>query len=610
MAIEALTHRDDGLPAAPVSEGDWEDWVSASRTRNHVLGDPLLDWLDRYGEERGFQRDTQLAGYDPRTDFTPFIFRQGHRFEEAVIQHLRALRPVLAIATGPEDIRNIAKAEETFAAMAHGVPIIHQGVLWDAEHGTYGAPDLLVRSDVLAELWPEAIDAVEAAVAAPDLGGAFHYRVVDIKFTTLNLLAGGQLGNGGSSPAYKVQLYLYNRALARLQGYLSPQTYLLGRSWRQTVKGVTYRGQSCMERLGPVVHDGVLARNRLIADGAHDACEWIRRVRREGNDWEILPDPSIPELYPNAGNFQDGPWHAAKRQIADDLEDVTLLWQVGRPGREQAHAHGVRRWTDPACTPAVVGVTGDKQPGTLQAILDVNRGDGDPVQPARIAAAEDEWRAAPRLEFYVDFETVSDLADDFTRIPERGGQPLIFMIGCGHIEEGEWRFSCFVTDRIDEECEARIIDEWLAHMDAVRQRLSPAEAPRVIHWSKAEEITFETAYNSATERHPERDWGSPRWFDFLQRVVREEPVVVRGALGFGLKAVAKALHAHGSIQTLWGDGPVDGLGAMVGAWWCHEEAARQGGSMRDLDLMREIVDYNEVDCRVMAEAITYFRERH
>ncbi|MGZ6070677.1 MAG: hypothetical protein ACXWK8_05635 [Myxococcaceae bacterium] len=32
-------------------------------------------------------------------------------------------------------------------------------------------------------------------------------------------------------------------------------------------------------------------------------------------------------------------------------------------------------------------------------------------------------------------------------------------------------------------------------------------------------------------------------FDFLILVVRKDPVVVRGALGFGLKAIGNAMHA-------------------------------------------------------------------
>ena len=77
MGIEALTHSDDGRPVGPREDADWSNWVSASRTRNYVINDPLLDWLELWGDEHGFVRDTELPSYDPRCDFTEFIFRQG-----------------------------------------------------------------------------------------------------------------------------------------------------------------------------------------------------------------------------------------------------------------------------------------------------------------------------------------------------------------------------------------------------------------------------------------------------------------------------------------------------------------------------------------------------
>jgi hypothetical protein len=214
------------------------------------------------------------------------------------------------------------------------------------------------------------------------------------------------------------------------------------------------------------------------------------------------------------------------------------------------------------------------------------------------------------VELFVDFETVSNLADDFTRMPEEGGQPLIFMIGCGHLEDGEWGFAQFVTDRLDEASEERIIDAWLAHMAEVTERLAPGTNPWILHWSPAEPINYEADYRSAKARHPEKGWPDLHWFDFLNRVVKAEPVVVRGALAFGLKAVAGSFRQHGLIETQWTDGPTDGLGAMVGAWACAAEAEATGCRLIDVDLMREIARYNEVDCRVMQEIVDYLREHH
>ena len=112
------------------------------------------------------------------------------------------------------------------------------------------------------------------------------------------------------------------------------------------------------------------------------------------------------------------------------------------------------------------------------------------------------------------------------------------------------------------------------------------------------------------ERHPEKGWPEARWFDLWHRVVRREPVVVRGALNFGLKTFARAMHANGLIETSWGDSKVDGLGAMTGAWWCDSEVEATGGKLTDLELMQDIAAYNEVDCKVMMEIVRYLRDNH
>lgn len=608
MGIEAITGNSSGAELVPAGPAEWAQWVSAGATRNYLHEDPLLDWLELYGEQHGFVPDDKQPGYDERTDMLRFLFRKGTEFEEAVADYLRTKANIIRICSNANEIRNLDKAIETFEAMRDGVPIIYQGVLRDAETQTYGCPDLLVRSDILEDLFPGTLGP-GSKTAAPDLPGPWHYLVVDIKFTTLHLQAGGNLGNNGSAKAYKGQLYIYNRALGRLQGYLAPCSYLLGRGWEQTVKGEKFRGSSAMERLAPVPQDET-GKTGTLAERVKAAVNWVRRVRSEGKEWQVFPEPPVPELWPNMTANEDAPWHAAKAEIAEQLQELTLLWQVGPDKRDTAHAEGVYRWRDIRCTPTMVGISGEKRGRTLQLVMDVNRDESlAPVLPGRIDAGGNEWRSQEALQFYADFETVTDLNDDFSAFPKKGGQPFIFMIGCGHIENGDWQFSCFIADRLGGEPESRIIDAWLEHMETVRNRAGFRDS-LIFHWSPAESAFLETAYNSAAERHPEKSWPKAPWFDFYKKVMKAEPVVVRGALGFGLKAVAKALHSHGLIETTWGTGPADGLGAMAGAWWCDEEAKRLGRRLTDIPLIGDIAAYNEVDCKAMMEIIRYLRTHH
>ena len=603
----ALVRDDDGRPVLPATPADWVGWVAASRTRNWALRDPLLDWLHLYGESHGFVPD--VPG-DPRCDFRAFVFEKGHAFEAGVLRHLETIARVYALSgTGPAHSMSLAACDDTFAAMCRGEEVIYQGVLRNPANRTYGAPDFLVRSDVLCRLFPEAITEDEAHTPGPALGGApWHYRVVDVKFTNLQLDARWEAGN--DHLPYKVQVWLYNEALGRIQGYTPGHAYLLGRGWK---KGANEAGSdSCMDRLAPVAHAALPgARSRPLSEVAPEAAAWVRRLRREGHAWDPIAGNG-PEMLPNLSNDSNQPWAGAVREIARRTDDVTLAWMVGEVGRERLRALGYRRWTE-GWAAAHAGVNNGRG-ASLDAILAVNR---DPLAPAvsppRVTTEREVWGEARAVEFYVDFETVSNLDDDFSRLPLQNGQPRIFMIGCGHYERGEWVFECFTARDLTLSFEAGIVEAWLEHMRSVQQRLAPGiERPLVFHWSQAEPVNLSSLLQSARTRHPEREasWVEPEWYDFLTRVMRVQPVIVKGPMGFGLKNVAKSLKRHGLIQTEWADGVTDGLGAMVAAWRCNAEARTSGGRMSDIPLMRDVQAYNEVDCRVMAEAIAYLRANH
>ncbi len=606
-----ITYDDTGRELNPTSESDWDGWVGATDTRNFMLQNPLLDWLDRCGESKEFVPDSP----DHRTDYVTFLFKKGQQFERTVVAHLQHLGigEVRAV-TGTEQclgVRDLQAATNTYAAMSEGVEIIHQGVLRDPQNRCFGSPDLLIRSDILTLLFGNALSEQEATIPAPNLDIGVHYVVVDIKYTTLELTARGLLNSSRNNPAYKAQLHIYNRALGRLQGFVPPQSFLLGRGWKQTVNKQTLRGRSAMERLGPVPHNDNV-RKQPVGALVHAAVDWLLRMRSHGDAWTIDP-PSVDELRPNT-NADNGRWATVSKDFATRTGDLTALPNFSVPQRIAAAAAGLTDWRDPAVNAASLGVTGPVTARVLDAVLDVNQTPANtPVRPAHVAAARDEWIDVPPLEFYVDFETVNNTDDDFAAFPQQNGQPLVFMVGCGHAEDNEWRFECFVADTLSEHAEADMMDQWISHMAETTSKIAPDTNPKLIHWSAAEPSMLESAYNSAVNRHGGAGsvWSTLRWFDLLTATIRKEPVVVHGALSFNLKAFANALHSLGLIETQWQTGPADGLGAMTGAWWCqHQIDVGEHQRLIDIDLMGEIRDYNEVDCRVMWEILSYLRANH
>jgi hypothetical protein len=363
---EALVLNDDGRRLDPKSAAEWAEWVSASRTRHFALGDPLLDWLDTYGAARGFKADTMLADYDPRTDFFAFIMAKGAEFETAVMKVLKRQLKMVRIAKTPEETRMLAVAEKTVAAMVAGAEIITQGVLRNPETRTYGAVDALVRSDVLADMFPDDVDYAECRRPAPLLGGApYHYVVVDIKYHTLDL---GRDGGALSDVIpYMLQVWLYSEALGRIQGLVPGASYLLGRNWKQ---GQADRGKGPLERIARVDarRRVTAASSESVGDTALAAVAWVRRMRLEGKGWKILPKPSVQELYPNMKNGEDNPWRSAKKSIAEQICELTMLPGVSVSTRNFAHGKGLYKWTDPMAATVLTPLVKDQY---LKKMLDV-----------------------------------------------------------------------------------------------------------------------------------------------------------------------------------------------------------------------------------------------
>ncbi|MDP9274099.1 MAG: hypothetical protein M3O99_00725 [Chloroflexota bacterium] len=599
----AITQRDDGDLVDPGTDADWLEWVTARELRNWCHDDLLVDWLSEFGEQHGFRRDDQLPGYDRVFDLARYLMDQGRRFEQAVLVDLQQRWPVTRIATRPDEARSLAAAEATWDAMRNGAPVIASAVLRDPERRTFGVADLLVRSDVLGELCPDAFvgDQLELPVAAMRHGR--HYRLVEIKFSTLHLLKDG--GLGADSLGVMTQAWIYNEALGRIQGFTPPAAYVAGRAWRQGAA----RGDRCWEKLARVPRETyVRSRDEDLGTVVARAIAWVRRLRTEGAEWRVLPIPSVPELWPNMKAGSDFPWHTAKAEIAAKLGELTILPRVSPDLRAAAHAVGVTRWDDARTSATLLGLDG-QHGRTLDAVIGVNRDAGDVLRPERVSADEEQWRVPPPAEAFVDFEFVHDMDDDFSTFPRKGGQALIFQIGSGTYLDRRWSFRQFTVDDLGVEAEARMIDDWLAHLaDVARDAgCSSASDVRLVHWSLAEESNFERAYESARSRHPDRSWPALAWYDLLGRVFRAQPIVVKGAFSFGLKSIARAMRAHGLIQTAWGEGLADGAGAMAGAWSAAADSRARGRSLTESPVMQEIARYNEVDCRVMAEILDYLR---
>jgi hypothetical protein len=646
IALRVKRRKPDAIPRFFEVPRDWNQWVSASSTRNYLIKDPLLDWLSYHSSSLMFKKPqystsvVKAVSTKKRDSFVEFIMAQGNEFESRVMDYFYAKfgRDIFYDVGGNLNARSEERAQDTINAMNKGIPVIYQGVLHNIDDQTYGVPDLIIRSDWLAKLIQTTpITSASAKISAPLLKNcvdakigenhrkppSYHYRIVDIKFTTLPLRADGiHLLNAGSIPAYKGQLCIYNNALGRIQGYTPPHAYLLGRKWKFTKKKTTHKGRSCDEKLGVIDYADV---DKMYIEKTRDAVKWIKDMRKDGAEWTL--DPDLPlcreELYPNMSNPYDYPWRSVKRRFADEIKEITSLWMCGVKNRKIAMGNNIYQWTDPLCTPKMLGVNGPKVGRVLERILEINQGQGENVQPKIVLNNTDNWQTRQNVEFFVDFEFINEVVSDFTSMPNAECRSIIFMIGVGYYDliTKVWKYKEFTANSLTEAEEYKICSNFSQYIREEAEWWGCVN-PLLIHWSNAENWQWK----HATERHSNKNlrlWlpcikgvlydpeTEPRWLDLLD-VFRKEPIVIRGCLGFGLKDVAKSLSNLGLIDTIWDDESscVDGAGAMLSAYKAYKEANNRGIPARTVPLIKDIIKYNEVDCKVVGEIMVYLRENH
>lgn len=603
----------------------WLDrqWIAAKSTYNYMMKDPLLDWL-KFHHDSLARRQIKYSGLVKRSlqsqnspfNFTRYIMEQGNIFERKIMKMIikRFGRGRVYHVTG--DSRDPARWQETIDMMKEGYPIIYSGILHNPTNKTFGVPDLLVRSDWLKYLVDNSPISDEEAKIGCKFSDSWHYRIVDIKFTGLQLRADAtHLLNAASFPAYKAQLLIYNWALAQSQGYEPKQVYILGRRWRYISKGETYVNNSCFDKLGIIDYSTI---DNSYVDQTNNAIQWVRDVADPAAaNWNILNYPlSRPELYPNMSNSHDYPWHSVKEEIANQTKELTSLWMVGPANRNYALAAGVSQWTDINCNASVLDVNGEKRGKILQSIIDVNRqyqlDSIGLIKPDIIENNIGDWKSTPTIEFFVDFETTNSVINTIRHLPKAASEMMIFMIGVGYVDPitKQWIHRDFVADRLYKNYEAKICNDFSKFV------LETAAAhgvtnPRCIHWSNAED----TMWTDAVERHSliSNQWQSSdwSWLDLLA-IFKETPILIAGCFAFGLKEVAGIMKQHGFIQTAWSkDGDcIDGQTAMIAAKKAMDEAKKHHSTLTNNPVMLDIMKYNRVDVRVMYEIITYLRNNH
>lgn len=589
---------------------DLKSWISVSKLFNFSNGDTILDWLNVYGVQNGYTPDNLQETYDPYMDFNRFITDKSTAFKEKVIDSLKDRFTTIQIVEHPFPyITNLVNAMyDTYCAMIDGIEVIIRPVLCIPKDKTYVLLDLLVRLDIVDRLTTDDNVYIEKMEKFTVPKGQYGYRAVQIRFGAIQLTSNGKfIRNSDTFKMQKLKVCYANRALKELTGQEIHTGFIIGRKYNYVSKGIKKYGRSAFDRLGSMDFS---TWDLQYIDQLNRGFSWYKELLNCGDKWTPIDAnglPSRPELYCNMKNTYNGNWGRAKSAIAKRIGEITMLYYASPKNRRIAHNNGVYSLNDPYCNTQTLGMNNRKNAFIIDRIIDVNRDTSDEVvMPKMIKNNHGEWKKRSALELYIDFESTNDLNDDFSRFPRAASvqsSGMVFLIGIGHInEKSEWEFKHFIVDKLVSHDEKKIMISCIKYIIELCKRYN-TDSPKIFHYAGPEVYMTERIIKSNFKNCPIQF----NWCD-LYKVITLEPVTFKGAYNFTLKSVTGALYKHGLIGTVWKNMSkcTNGISAMTVAFNCKNNESSFERNIK----MKDVIVYNECDCKVMWEILVYLRENH
>tara|TARA_Y100000780_G_C13691159_1_gene419624 strand:+ start:1796 stop:3781 length:1986 start_codon:yes stop_codon:yes gene_type:complete len=592
--------------------------VSATHTKNYLLNDPVLDYYKFENDKSKVKRNNKSKSFTT-TSSNSILCNKGNLYEDEIVKNLcnRYPNETATVLTNNERITN-EHTKLTKKYILEGVPLIFQAVLYSENNQLRGVADILIRSDYINKLFDnEQINFEEEYYNAPLLNGKYHYRVIDIKWSTIPFNSNFEtIRNTDRFPSYKGQLAIYNTIIGEIQGYTPPRAYILGKSYKHLKGKVLTLGKNSFERLGHIIYDDPKA-DYIFLEKTINAVEWRRDLAINGNSYKINP-PSREELYPNMCNKYNDKYNSEKNKHADEIKEITCIWNLGINERKLAHNKGIYKWTDPKLNSKVVGINENSKKGKIiDNILKINRGEiKDNFYPKKVNNKQIE---KSKLEFYIDLEAIDNMLmnDDINVKKSKSSSKVIFLIGLGYEENNEWKYEKFTFKKYSPNAHLLLINKMINFIMKKKKENNVKEQCKLYHWGNFERSVF-NEINRKNNNQFKKLFNQCEFVD-LNKIFKNEGIVIKGCMSFGLKDVVNAMYNNNMIKTKWDTNCTHGLQAMneaIDAYNFFKEYYSKGWKQQKnmqnkfnkyTEILNDISQYNEVDCKVMWEIVSYIR---
>lgn len=311
----------------------------------------------------------------------------------------------------------------------------------------------------------------------------------------------------------------------------------------------------------------------------NEAYKWIRDLRENGRSWDLF-NPTRHELLPNA---KHGSTYGYKRIIQSIISKNDELTSYNDMTLEKRNDCFIRQLS-------IDDALKESNKPFLKSVVEL-RG------TKKVSCDLSKLVVPKKRIFYVDFEYINSF--HFKRDFSRADTNHLYLIGVIYEKDGSWLYKSFVPRQIDYDThhssssyEVQNIRDWIDFMDGF------GEPYCVMNWSVAEQSML----SSLSKQYRFELEKTIEWIDLLKLFKTTINFVCDGMKTYSLKDVAKSMYKLGFIKTLWNDNVMNGLEANI---ILIPNFTRGDYVLKNCNSLSDIIDYNEIDCRVMMELFEF-----
>jgi len=529
--------------------------------KNYIVNDPICDW---------FELNNQTYEKDKITHYVTFIKREASIYKNKILRKIKELSQI-NVPLNPT-------FNQTKELIYNNSQLILQGVLLN-KNNIYVSCDIIITYGLFKKLFPKISNIPLHLYCKTDT----DYLLIDLCYNTFHFKIDLKEIQNESYIFYrKCHIYAFyevfyeltdNKAIPLLMGkeYYYKNTLL---PKKEFIAKVTVD-----EKIKRIYKNSI---------------KWITYLKKNHNLLHILPKPNSYELYPNM-NYTNTEWENEKMKLATTIKEITLVWNISYEERCNCLEKGIECWDDPLL---LKELKESKKKSIQERMIHMNQQNDVLIYPRKnISQSLKNSLQKTNADIYFDIESFLSFDEKqnlFTNVVKQE-EPVIGIIGFIHNET----FYDITINDFTKKDEERMIKQFSSYLS----KISARKIVNIYHWGNAENNYFKYIH----KEYPTIYFPKYNLINVLDHF-RMEPIIVQGVFKFGLKSIGKALYNHNLIKTTWDEND-SGLDVMIQFKELCKTKNKNIPLKRCLKI-KEIINYNQVDCRVLYEIVELLREKY